>query len=59
MSYPHQKVYEGVVCLVSEGPLRKRLAFAGQYLVTLQPTHFNGKDAEHLEAWERINDDLG
>jgi hypothetical protein len=58
VSYPHQKFYEAVACLISEGPLRKRLASAAQYLVTLQPTNFTGKDAEHLEAWEQIRDDL-
>ena len=58
MSYAQQKFYEALACLVSEGPLRKRLASAGQYLVTLQPLHFKGEDVEHLKVWERIKDDL-
>ena len=58
MSYPQQKFYEAVTCLVSEGPLRTQLVSAAQYLVTLQPTDFTGKDAKHLKAWERIRNDL-
>jgi hypothetical protein len=56
MSYAEEKFYQALTCLISEGPLRGRLAYAAQYLVRLQPAHF--KDAEHLKAWERIKEDL-
>jgi hypothetical protein len=58
MSYAQQKVYEAVVCLVSDRPLRDRLAAAAQYLVVLTPKAFTGSDKKHLKAWEEIMEDL-
>lgn len=56
MSYAQKKLFEAVYCLVSEGPLRKRLAGAGNYIVQLQPQNFT--NSEHLKAWERIRESL-
>jgi hypothetical protein len=58
MSYPHQKFYEAMVCLVSEGPLRKRLTAAAMYLVQLMPKDFAGSDRKHVKAWQQIVEDL-
>jgi hypothetical protein len=58
MSYAQKKVYEAVYCLVSEGPLRKRLTGAAQYLSHLTPKNFTGSDKKHLKAWEQIMEDL-
>ena len=56
MSYAQEKFYQALTCLISEGPLRKRLAYAAQYLIRLTPQHFANSD--HLKAWERIRDKL-
>jgi hypothetical protein len=56
MSYAQEKLFQALTCLVSEGPLQKRLAAAAMYLIRIQPNQFENK--EHLEAWERIKDDL-
>jgi hypothetical protein len=56
MSYAQEKFYQALTCLISEGPLRKRLAFAARYLIRLTPQHF--ANSEHLKAWEKIRDDL-
>jgi hypothetical protein len=58
MSYAQKKVYEAVVCLVSEGPLRERLTGAAQYLAHLTPKDFAGSDKKHLKAWEQIMEEL-
>jgi hypothetical protein len=57
MSYAQQKFYEAVVCLVSDRPLRDRLAAAAQYLVVLTPKAFTGSDKKHLKAWKQIMED--
>ena len=40
MSYAQEKLYEAVLCLISEGPLRRRLAAAALYIIRLMPAHF-------------------
>jgi hypothetical protein len=56
MSYAQEKLYEAVLCLISEGPLRKRLAAAAIYIIRLMPGHFS--NSKHLKAWEQVRDDL-
>ena len=56
MSYAQKKLYEAVYCLVSEGPLRKRLDFAAHHIIQLQPQHF--ANSEDLKAWERIRESV-
>jgi hypothetical protein len=56
MSYAQEKLYEATLCLISDGPLRKRLAAAALYIIRLMPVHF--ANSEHLKAWQRIYDDI-
>ena len=56
MSYAQEKLYEAMLCLISDGPLRKRLAGAALYVIRLMPAHF--ANSEHLKAWQQIRDDL-
>jgi hypothetical protein len=56
MGNAQQNFYEALSCLVSEGPLPRRLASAAQYLTRLMPDQFT--KSEDRKAWERIRDDL-
>lgn len=58
MSYPQEKFYQAMLCLVSDGPLRQRLAGAAMYLRRLGwPEDFHG-DEEAKRRWEQIIHDL-
>jgi hypothetical protein len=54
--YAQEKLFAAMLCLISEGALRKRLANAAESLNRLKPVHFSND--EHLKAWRRIMDDL-
>jgi hypothetical protein len=55
--YAQEKLYVAMLCLISEGPLRKRLADATvSALMRLRPEHFSND--EHLKAWQQIMEDL-
>jgi hypothetical protein len=55
--YAKEKLFVAMLCLISEGPLRIRLADAAESsLSRLMPVHFSND--EHLKAWQRIMDDL-
>ena len=47
-----------VTCLVSRRAITHTASFGRSVSRSLQPTHFTGKDAKHLKAWERIRNDL-
>jgi hypothetical protein len=55
--YAQEKLFVAMLSLISEGPLRKRLADAAESSLTrLRPVHFSND--EHLKAWQQIMDDL-
>ena len=56
MSYVQEKLYEATSCLVTEGPLRKRLADAATILFRLEADDF--PDGDNAKAFERIYHDL-